>query len=461
MIREYLGSLQVRLVLRLTVLYVVATAVAIAVLIYQAYETAGTLNDRELGLRAADLARYVVMASDGTPRLDLPPHLAASYQAAGGADIYAMRGADNAIIAALPANFGDLVQKWPAPADEPGYFRLNEFGAKAEPFYGLGVTRTSAAGPVAVFVARAANADALIHSLLREFVFDVAWVIPLLFAVTLAIGVLAIRSGLKPVRQLSEMAAGIGPSSTAIRLPDRNVPNEIVPLVRAVNRALDRLEQGFEVQRQFTANAAHQLRTPITIIAAALDGMEGNGELAKLKADMARMSRLVEQLLRVARLDSVALDLSETVDLNEIGADAVALMAPVALSQRRCIAFSGCKEPVPVKGNAHAIADAVRNLVENAIAHSPEGSEVLVTTSRGKISVADRGSGIPPEDRHAIFNRFWRGKRARIEGAGLGLAIVREIMGAHRGSVSIDDNPGGGSIFTLSFLAPAPAQSPP
>lgn len=459
MIREHLGSLQLRLALRLTALYAVATAIAVAALIYQAYETAGTLNDRELGLRAADLARSVVVVPGGAPRLDLPPNLAASYQAAGGADMYAIRGPDNAIIAAAPASFGDLVQKWPSPTDEPSYFRLDEFEAKSDAFYGLGVTQSSAAGPVAVFVARAADADVLIHSLLREFVFDVAWVIALLFAVTLAIGVLAIRSGLKPVRQLSEMAAGIGPSSTAVRLPDRNVPNEIMPLVRAVNHALDRLEQGFEVQRQFTANAAHELRTPITIITAALEAMDGNGELAKLRADVARMGRLVEQLLRVARLDSVALDLSETVDLDDVGADAVAVMAPLALSQRRTVAFSGSAEPAVIKGNRHAIADALRNLIENAIAHSPEGSEVLVTTCAARrISVADRGPGIPPEDRQTVFDRFWRGKRARTEGAGLGLAIVREIMNAHRGAVSIDDNPGGGSIFTLSFPDPAQAK---
>jgi signal transduction histidine kinase len=105
-----------------------------------------------------------------------------------------------------------------------------------------------------------------------------------------------------------------------------------------------------------------------------------------------------------------------------------------------------------VSGNAYALEDALRNLVENAVLHTPYGTEVTVMVDcTGRIEVADHGSGVPRKDRENIFKRFWRGPGESNEGAGLGLAIVSETMRAHRGDVSVADNPGGGATFTLSF----------
>jgi len=447
-------SLQVRLAVRLAVLYVAAAAIAVGVLVYQAYDTAGSLNDRELGLRAEDLARAMVADGAGQPHLDLPSKLAAAYAAAPEDDLFAIRDTNGRIIAASLAEFGDRVSKWPPATDEPSYFRLSGAGSEdfgSETYYGLSVALQTAAGPMWISVARTEGSDALIRSLLREFVLHAIWVSPLLMLATLAIGIFAIRNGLKPVREISRMAASIGPDATSVRLPERNLPTEIMPLVHSINHALDRLAKGFAVQREFTANAAHELRTPLAIVTSALETMNGNSELEKLRTDVARMNRLVEQLLRVARLDAVALEFG-TVDLNKVASSVVAAMAPWAIAQGKAIAFAGTEWPVNVKANAHALEDALRNLIENAAAHAPPGTEVTVTVDRaGRIDVADRGSGVPRKDRENIFKRFWRGAGEKKEGAGLGLAIVNEIMRAHRGSVSVADNPGGGALFTLSF----------
>ena len=151
------------------------------------------------------------------------------------------------------------------------------------------------------------------------------------------------------------------------------------------------------------------------------------------------------------------LDVSEIVELNEVASNVVATLTPWALIQEQNLAFKGSDIPVHAKGNRHAIADAIRNLVENAVVHSHTGAEILVGVHRdARVSVADRGPGIPSADRDRIFDRFWRGAGAHVGGAGLGLAIVKEIMKAHGGTVSVEDSPTGGAVFTLQF-APAVA----
>jgi two-component system, OmpR family, sensor histidine kinase TctE len=447
-----LRSLQLRLALRLALVYVAAIAMAVSFFIYQAYNAAADLSDRQLGLRAADLARYVSLHTSGTPRLDLPPAMVAAYAATSDSDAFVIRTSNGRIIAASPASFAEQVARWPEATESPSYFRLKNLGNLVRDYYGLGIVLTSAAGPLSITVAHEPEINPLVHTILRGFVFHIGWLIPIFLAVTLVIGILAIRSGLRPLREVSRMASAIGPSATAIRLPESDLPREIIPLVAAVNQALDRLEQGFAVQREFTANAAHELRTPLAIVTGALDAIEGNGRIAKLRSDVARMNRLVEQLLRVARLDAIALDVSKHVDLKVIASTIVAGLAPWVIEQRRMLALAAPDGPVNVQGNADAIEDAIRNLVENAVAHSPLGEEVTVEIlPDGRVNVADHGPGVPIDQRERIFERFGRGRGVETTGVGLGLAIVKKIMEAHRGTVAVRSNLGQGAIFTLTF----------
>jgi len=300
--------------------------------------------------------------------------------------------------------------------------------------------------------AAAGDTGDLAHELLREFIYDIAWVIPLFVAATLAVGVWSIRSALRPLRSVSERASAIAPDATGVRLPIDALPSEVVPLVAAVNRALDRLEQGFATQRQFTANAAHELRTPLAILTAGLEALDGSNEVSTLRADAERMNRLVAQLLRVARLDAMPAGTQGVMDLSATAAATVEYLAPWAISQGVTLGFDAPGRSVMVRGDADAITDALRNLVENAVAHGPEGTEVAVAVlPDGRVTVSDDGPGVPPADRARVFERFWRGAGTRRAGAGLGLAIVAEIARAHGGTVTVEDAPGGGARFVVAL----------
>jgi signal transduction histidine kinase len=443
-------SLQTRLALQLAVVILIATTLVVGIILYQGYQAADELGNEQLLARANELARYVTLESGGEARLNLPPRLEYVYQSAAATDLFLIQDDKGHTIAVAPREFGGGSSELPTHDGTPRYFRLEQFGPNEEDYYGLHIRLDSGAGPVQVTVAHTSDADALANALLRAFVRRVAWVIPMFAAATLAIGVWSIRRGLQPVLAVSERAAEISPTAIAVRLPAENVPSEIQPLVNAVNKALDRLEQGFVVQRQFTANAAHELRTPLAILTAALDNLDHSSGLEKLRHDAARMNRLVDQLLRVARLDAIPLDVRETTDLGAAIAGVVEYLAPWAVAQGRSIGFEWPDRTVRVHGNADALVDAVKNLIENAVCHTPVGTEVTVCVSQdGTISVADHGPGVAVEDRPHICNRFWRGPHERGPGAGLGLAIVAEVVRAHNATLEIADVPGGGALFAM------------
>ena len=235
------------------------------------------------------------------------------------------------------------------------------------------------------------------------------------------------------MREASTTAAAIGPTSTEVRLPEAAMPTEIVPLVRAVNQALDRLEKGFRAQREFTADMAHELRTPLTVIRARVDSLEPGPLRDELRTDLENMTRIVNQVLDIAELESFIVAGDARADLQAVCAEAVAFMAPLAVGQSKTIALGGAEQPVWVHGHAEALFRAVRNLIENAIRHAPTGGSIEVEVSAdGTVRVLDDGPGVPEAERESIFRRFWRRDRTRPESRGLGLAIVARVAESPR-----------------------------
>ena len=229
------------------------------------------------------------------------------------------------------------------------------------------------------------------------------------------------------------------------------MPLEILPLVQSMNAALDHLEQGLQRQREFNANAAHQLRTPLSVLMANVDTLKEPEIANRLRTDVEQMSRIVSQLLLVARLETVSINLDEIVDLNDVAAEIAGSLAPLALASGKSIELARSDEPVVIRTSAFAVRAALGNLIENAIKHTPAGTSVrLRITDRPSIEVMDCGAGVPFEQRTKVFERFWRGDRSG-GGAGLGLAIVDRIMKTLQGSVSIAEATGGGALFTLIF----------
>lgn len=284
--------------------------------------------------------------------------------------------------------------------------------------------------------------------------------VPLAFALP-ALGLLAwlvIARALGPLRALGRQVEAREPESLGA-LATGDAPAEVVPLVRSLNALFGRVGSLVERERRFTADAAHELRTPLAalktqaqVARGAPDDATRGHALDKVVAGSDRAARLVEQLLTLARLEPDQLkEQARPCDLHEIARDTIAELAPAALARKIEIELAG-DDAARIEGHPELIAVLLRNLIDNAVHYGPAGGSVRVETRGATLSVSDQGPGIPPEERARVGERFYRILGTEPSGSGLGLSIVERVAALHGAKVALGEGPDGkGLRVTVAF----------
>ncbi len=269
---------------------------------------------------------------------------------------------------------------------------------------------------------------------------------------------------LRPIREFSNKIEEVQAQNLSDSRIEENNVKELNQLSISYNKMLERLSDAFEIQRQFTANAAHELRTPLALMQVQLDLYNSTGHPGNDADTLQTIRMITEQNDKLSRMVKALLDMSE---LQTLGRDDRILMDAIVeealadlepLAQKNKIKLSGKCGDATMTGSDILIYRLVYNLVENAIKYNHEGGLVTVTVyqkeKRIYLSVEDTGSGIPKELRERVFDPFFRVDKSRsreLGGVGLGLALVREIVRVHDGSITIRSNPAGGTVFEVVF----------
>ncbi len=436
--------LATRLGWRLAAVMTLGVLLAAGGVAWRTLATIRSLDDAALQSQARLVADQIATDAAGRPVLRLPEELAAAFAESDGESLYLIcAAAGQPLLGSSPAAVAALAPFLPRPP-AAGFFRAPPSASFPDGLLGVLIAR----GKWRVAVAQAhEQQEALVESLLREFLLSAVWLLVPIGAATVTIGVLTLRHGLRPLREASAAARRIGPAVPGVRLPAAGLPLELAPLVGAVNAALARLERALDAQRRFAGEAAHALRTPLAVLTARIDALPDGAAHDALHADADRLGRLVAQMLAMSRLDGLPLDVSAPVDLRAIAAAALAALAPLAVRRGVDLELTGAAALPGVRGDAAALEQALANLIDNAIAHSPPGATVSVSLAApADIRVGDRGPGVPAAERAAVFDRF---HSRRAGGAGLGLAIVAGVAAAHGGSAWVEPRDGGGAVFVL------------
>jgi heavy metal sensor kinase len=268
---------------------------------------------------------------------------------------------------------------------------------------------------------------------------------------------------IRPIRDISAAATKISAGDLSQRIATAETESELGQLAAILNSTFGRLESAFAQQQQFTSDAAHELRTPVTVILTQIqstlnrerNGAEYRETLEACQRAAQRMRRLIESLLELARFDAGQEKLNRlSFDLAETARDCAEMIQPLAAGRR--VKFETDLSPAKCEGDSERIGQVITNLLTNAVNYNkPDGEVRLNVAARNThavVTVTDTGRGIAPEELSRVFERFYRADKSRsnsLGGAGLGLSICKAIVEAHGGTITVSSEPGRGTTFEM------------
>jgi signal transduction histidine kinase len=434
---RWLNSLNLKVLLAfvagavLSIILMVLTAVLIV-------STQGDiLSGKAVAERTEDLARALRFDSEGIPDgfndtdgIDETEDESWQHESLKSETAYRVLDASGKVVLSSPAGAAFWPHGGVASRLEPGRFEFERAGVAMR-----GATESVERNGKTWFV-QFATSTRFLHLIYGDFALPFAGAGIILFSLIMlfvfgACGYVTLKYTFKPLREISESAAAISPQCLDTRLQTSRVPTEIEPLVDSFNRALERLEYGYRVQQEFLATAAHELKTPLTLIRSQIELGVDEGNRKGLLQDVSHMGRQVQQLLHLA-------EASEPQNYEFTPVDAESLAHEVMnylerLAHQQGVRLEAVVEPGLTlrRADRGALFTLLKNLLENAIQHSHAGDAVRLRAQSNLISVQDEGAGVLPEDLPNLFMRFWRGPERRDRGAGLGLSICREIARVH------------------------------
>lgn len=342
------------------------------------------------------------------------------------------------------------------PAHGPSAFFQRVQGSKL--YWGLSVPVAERPGLRIVVIQNLDHPDIIFDDVSAQVLVIGALLILVLLAAQMATHVWIVRRTLAPVRKASQAVQAVGAHALDARIDVAPLPTEVAPLGAAFNKALDRVTQAYRIERDFAADAAHELRTPLSVLQLRAEQVADGVLRGRLLAQIGQVRDIVERLLLIAEIDAHAPDASARTDLRELAEEQVAAIAPLALGKGQALALSGARRAM-VAGEGAQLGRALAALLENAVRHTPPGTSITVSVDAGAVHVGDDGPGIGDIDPAELFRRFRRGgDRQDHAGSGLGLSIAMTIMRRIGGDVVVSRGQRG-VVFSLVFPEQASARA--
>ena len=428
---------------------------------WMASTLAGRAYDRTLVEMARDLSLHVhAVDANGRIRLDLPPAALALL----------FNDPDDRFFheVTTPADERVAGQALPRPAMSIGGAGELLYDARVEGLpvrivqLTVGAERETGRPAAVVRVAQTLSQRTTLE---REMLLGMILPQLLLIALATAVVWVGVALGLRPLEAVRESVLSRSPQDLGL-MPVEGVPGEVRPLLHAINGLLQRLDGLLALQRRFVADAAHQLKTPVAALLAQIevaireqDPGRRQEQLQALNAGLARLGRLMSQLLSLARNEPEGAAAARLVpmDLSALALEAASAWVPEAMRRGIDLGFEGGDDAITVQGDAIRLRELLDNLLDNAIRYTNEGGRVTVRIEGGPpptVRIADDGPTIPAADRELVFERFHRIMGSPGDGSGLGLAIAREIAQMHDARIGLEpDSDGIGNVFSIAFPA--------